>query len=83
MKKLIIILLAAALMCLLLSACAAAEHDEDLIEMQIVYEDNPAFFLKDMKLIWGTENYYVSHMSGAKRGKEIGYVNDEYGGWRI
>jgi hypothetical protein len=54
-----------------------------LIEMKIVHEENPARFLKDMKLIWDDTVYYVSSMSNTGRGKEIGYANDEYSTWRI
>lgn len=54
-----------------------------LIEMEIVYEENPAFFLKDMKLIWDDTIYYVTQMNNTGRGKEIGYATDEYSTWRI
>ncbi|WHH59310.1 hypothetical protein [Petroclostridium sp. X23] len=54
-----------------------------LIEMKMVYEENPAFFLKDMKLIWDDTIYHVSPMNNTGRGKEIGYATDEYSTWRI
>ena len=57
--------------------------NESLIEMQIVYVDNPAFYLKDMKLIWDDTVYHVTHIENARPGKEIGYAPDEYSNWRI
>ncbi|MCL2058262.1 MAG: hypothetical protein FWH01_04270 [Oscillospiraceae bacterium] len=54
-----------------------------LIEMKIVYEENPAFFFKDMKLLWGDTVYHETPMNNAGQGKEIGYANDEYSTWRI
>ncbi len=52
-------------------------------EMKMVYEENPAFFLKDMKLIWDDAIYHVTPMNNTGRGKEIGYATDEYSTWRI
>lgn len=57
--------------------------NEPLIEMKMVYEDNPAFFFKDMKLIWDDTVYHVTPISRTERGKEIGYATDEYSTWRI
>ena len=54
-----------------------------LFQMEIVYEENPAFFFLDMRLIWDDTTYYVTHMSNAKRGKEIGYATDEFSTWCI
>ena len=54
-----------------------------LIEMKMVYEDNPAFWLKDMKLIWDDDAYYVTHIGNTGRGREIGYAADELSTWRI
>ena len=54
-----------------------------LIEMKIVYEENPAYFLKDMKLIWDDTIYHVTPMNNIGRGKEIGYATDEDSTWRI
>jgi len=54
-----------------------------LIEMQMVYVDNPAYWFKEMRLEWGDTTYYVSHVSNARLGREIGYATDEFSGWRI
>lgn len=54
-----------------------------LIEMKMVYEENPAFVLKDMKLIWDDTVYYVTPMNHTEQGKEIGYATDEYSTWHI
>ena len=54
-----------------------------LIEMKMVYEENPAHFFKDMKLIWDNSTYFVTHIENAKRGTEIGYATDEQSTWRI
>jgi len=54
-----------------------------LYEMQMVYVDNPAYWFKEMRLEWGDTTYYVSHVSNAKPGREIGYATDEFSGWRI
>jgi hypothetical protein len=60
--------------------------DEPLIEpveMKIVYEENPAYFFKEMKLIWNDTIYYTTPMNHPKRGREVGFANDEYSTWRI
>ncbi|MCL1821182.1 MAG: M56 family metallopeptidase, partial [Oscillospiraceae bacterium] len=54
-----------------------------LIEMKMIYEENPAFFLKDMILLWGDVGYRVTHVQNARPGKEIGYATDEISTWRI
>ncbi len=54
-----------------------------LIEMEIIYEENPAFFLNDMKLIWDDTIYYVTSMDDIGWGKEIGYATDKYSTWYI
>lgn len=54
-----------------------------LIEMKMVYEENPAFFFNDMKLAWDDAVYYVTPLNHIVRGREIGYATDEYGAWRI
>ncbi len=58
-----------------------------LIEMKIVYVENPAFAFKDMKLIRDDTVYHVipdvKLMMEAKKGREIGYARDEYSTWRI
>ena len=53
------------------------------VEMQVLYEDNPAHWFKDMKLIWNDTAYYETHIDHAKRGREIGYATDEYSTWHI
>ena len=54
-----------------------------LIEMEIIYEDNPAFYSQDIKLLWGDTVYHAVHIADARRGKEIGYAVNEYDDWRI
>jgi len=56
---------------------------QSLVEMKMVYEENPAFFFKDMKLVWDDTIYYVTPMSNTGRGMEIGYATDENSTWRI
>lgn len=54
-----------------------------LIEMKITYEENPAFWFKDMKLIWGDAVYYEIPMGNPNKGRQIGYATNEYSTWRI
>ncbi|MCL1804596.1 MAG: M56 family metallopeptidase, partial [Clostridiales bacterium] len=56
---------------------------EPLIEMKMIYEENPAFFSRDMKLLWGDTVYHFVHIANGKPGKKIGYATDEYDGWHI
>jgi len=84
--RLTVILLEALLISTSLTACAynaSGTAGIELVEMQMVYEENPAFFFKDMKLIWGDSIYYVAPMNNTGRGKEIGYATDETSTWRI
>lgn len=83
MKKIVFIVLIALVICISLTACKVTDKAEQPAEMQMVYEDNPALFFKDIKLIWDEKNYYPSNMLNAGRGKEIGYAADEYNGWRL
>jgi beta-lactamase regulating signal transducer with metallopeptidase domain len=62
---------------------AGRTEGEGLIEMQLVYRDNPAFFFDDMNLLWGDTIYYVVSADSPERGREIGYATDEYSTWRI
>ena len=80
-----IFIAAAVMLMLVLSAGFAVNRaaDEPLIEMQMIYEENPAHFLKDMKLIWGDTVYYVTPMNNTGQGREIGYATDEISTWRI
>ena len=57
--------------------------NNELIEMKMVYEYNPAYFLKDMTLVWGDTVYHQTQMFDAGRGAEIGYAIDEYSTWQI
>jgi len=59
-------------------------HD-NLPEMVIVYEDNPAFFFSDMKLIWDDVAYRkISYaMRIPNKGKQIGVATDKYGTWKV
>ncbi|MCL2815710.1 MAG: hypothetical protein FWD23_14025 [Oscillospiraceae bacterium] len=69
--------------CVFISACSAKKSTDALIEMQMVYDENPAHWYKDMKLIWGDTAYYVTNVKNPKPGKQIGYAADEYDGWHI
>ena len=73
-KKMVFIILTSLIICTFLTACNMADNTEQPAEMQMIYEDNPAFFFKDMKLVWGEKVYYVSNALNAERGKEIGYA---------
>jgi beta-lactamase regulating signal transducer with metallopeptidase domain len=79
------IILSAALIIAVGGAAIAlgAGRGEPLIEMKMMYEENPAYWSKDMKLMWGDTVYYVAPIVNAKPGREIGYATDEYNGWRI
>jgi len=57
--------------------------DKPLVEMKIVYEENPAFFFKDMRLVWDDAVYYEKSAEHIERGAEIGYASDGLGVWRI
>ena len=41
-----------ATVCMLLCACNEADNTKPLAEMQMVHEENPAHWYKDMKLMW-------------------------------
>ena len=83
MGKSILAFLMAVIFCLLLASCGAKNNADPLIEMRMAYEENPAFFFKDMKLIWDDTVYYIANINNAKPGKEIGYATDELSTWRI
>jgi hypothetical protein len=52
-------------------------------EMRMIYEENPAYFLPDMKLHWGDSVYYATSMHNNGRGAFIGYAADRYSTWQI
>ena len=74
-----------AIACILLTACNIADKKEPFIEMQMVYEENPAHWSKDMKLIGGEKTYSEVDwiIEKIEKGAEIGFADDEYGGWRL
>ncbi|MDD4075606.1 MAG: M56 family metallopeptidase, partial [Eubacteriales bacterium] len=80
-----VIIVAAVALVVVLSAGFAVNRivNAPLIEMKMVYEENPAFFFKDMKLVWGDTVYYATPMNNTGRGNEIGYATDEISTWRI
>ena len=80
-KKIFAALLAMVFM--LLCACNGADNTKPLAEMQMVHEENPAHWYKDMKLMWGDTAYYITNVKNPKPGKQIGYATDEYDGWCI
>ena len=79
------VFLAAALFVALCAGCGVnGLFGGSLVEMQMVYEENPAFYFKEMKLLWdGTVYYVVPMQQNSRRGKEIGYAKDEFSTWRI
>ncbi|MCL1859441.1 MAG: hypothetical protein FWF92_09465 [Oscillospiraceae bacterium] len=85
----IIIIIAAVVLVAALSVGFAVNKAtaKPLIEMKMVYEDNPAFWFKDMKLVWDDTDYFVAHIENYNankiRGREIGYATDEISTWRI
>jgi hypothetical protein len=48
-KRIFVALLAT--VCMLLCACNEADNKNPLAEMQMIYEENPAHWSKDLKLI--------------------------------
>ena len=82
MKRNIVAIILAVL-CTLPAACGGRGVGETCAQMQVVYRDNPAFFLRDMTIVWEEKTYYQCAMPGAGRGREIGYATDEYGGWQV
>lgn len=82
MKKLIIVALLTAI-CVFICTFNTENNTVSLIEMQMVYDDNPAFFFNDMKLIWDNTEYFVTHVNNAKPGREIGHATDKFSTWRI
>jgi len=82
MRKIVIVVLLAAI-CGFMGSCHTASDTESLIEMQMVHEENPAHWYKDMKLMWGDTAYYITNVKNPKPGKQIGYATDEYDGWRV
>jgi len=86
LKGILRIIAAATLLSFILTAmcaCRTTADTEPLVEMQMVYEDNPAFFFKDMKLVWDAKEYYIANSHNPEHGREIGYAADGYSGWRI
>ena len=71
--------------CVSIGACSAIKNADTLIEMQMVYEENPAHWSKDMKLIWGEKTYSEIDwiIEKIEKGAEIGFADDEYGGWLL
>jgi len=62
----------------------AVSLDNDyLFETFIIYEDNPATFFTDMKLIWDDTAYHVINMENPRKGRQIGFAIDEYSTWSI
>ena len=57
--------------------------ERPLIEMKMVYVENPAHWFKDMRLMWDDTTYYVTNIANAKRGNEIAYATDEASTWRV
>jgi hypothetical protein len=52
--------------------------------MEMIYVENPAFFFKDIQLIWdGTVYHKVGASVHYDLGKQIGYAIDEYSTWNI
>ena len=82
MKKIIVLALLAAVH-VLMGACSTESNPESLVEMQMLYEENPAHWYKDMKLMRGDTAYYITNVKNPKPGRQIGYAADEYDGWRI
>ena len=84
MRKIIVIALLVAIYVLMCS-CSKGSNMESLVEMQMSYEDNPAHWSKDMKLIWGEKTYSEADWIIEKidKGIEIGFADDEYGGWLL
>ncbi|MCL2499193.1 MAG: M56 family metallopeptidase [Defluviitaleaceae bacterium] len=62
---------------------AISLENDNLYGMKIVYEENPAAFLSDMKLIWDNVVYHVTPMTGVQRGNRIGIADDEYSTWLV
>jgi hypothetical protein len=83
MKKLLFSIFIMVFTCITFTSCNKSGNPESDAQMSMVYEDNPAFFFKDMKLIWGDTIYYFSPVINAERGKKLGYATDEYSGWDI
>ena len=82
-KRIFMALLAT--VCMLLCACNEADNTKPLAEMRMVYEENPAHWSKDMKLIWGEKTYSEVDwiIEKIEKGAQIGFADDEYGGWLI
>ncbi|MCL2604448.1 MAG: hypothetical protein FWD90_08210 [Defluviitaleaceae bacterium] len=62
---------------------AISLENDNLYGMRIVYEENPATFFSDMKLIWNESVYHVTPMTGVRRGNRIGIADDEYSTWLV
>lgn len=50
---------------------AFSNGNTSLIEMKIIYVDNPAYFSKDMKLIWNDTVYHEITPDNAGQGKQL------------
>ena len=59
--------------------------DDERFTMEIIYVDNPASFMPDMKLIWDDAVYHVTNIPiyTLERGGLIGFANDNVSTWRI
>jgi hypothetical protein len=86
-KLTLIITLAVVIM--LFTGCAMNEaasiplDSDEQLEMKVIYEDNPAFFFKSMKLIWNDTIYHVAPISQNEQGAFIGFAADENSTWAI
>lgn len=71
--------------CVFIGACSAAKSTDAFIEMQMIYEENPAFWSKDIKLVLGEKIYSEADwiIEDIEKGDEIGFADDEYGGWLL
>lgn len=67
--------------CVFIGACSAAKSTDALM----VYEENPAHWSLDMKLVLGEKIYSEADwiIEEIEKGDEIGFADDEYGGWLL
>ena len=68
-----------------IGACSTVKNADTLIEMQMIYEENPAHWSKDLKLIWKEKIYSEVDwiIEKIEKGAKIGFADDEYGGWLL
>jgi len=82
----IIVILSIALVVVMSTGFAVnriTSENDYLFEMFIVYEENPAIFFPDMKLVWDDTAYHVVHMDNPRKGRQIGFAVDEFSTWSI